>query len=48
MPGRMLMAVGGVIDLGKRLKDKLKHLSSLPAPPPDPTDPLARPVAKLK
>ncbi|KAL8291586.1 hypothetical protein RQP46_002564 [Phenoliferia psychrophenolica] len=47
VPGRMLMAVGGVIDLGKRLKDKLKHLSTLPAPPLDPSDPLARPVSKL-
>ncbi|KAM0749622.1 hypothetical protein T439DRAFT_314947 [Meredithblackwellia eburnea MCA 4105] len=27
---KMLMAVGGIIDLGKRLKDKLKHLATLP------------------
>lgn len=28
VPGKMLMSVGGVIDLGKRLKDKLKSLEA--------------------
>lgn len=39
VPGGMLMAVAGLVDLGKKLKDKLKYLSTLPAPPS--LDPLA-------
>lgn len=33
VPGKMLMAIGGLVDLGKKLKDKLKHLESQNSPP---------------
>jgi hypothetical protein len=41
VPGKMLMSIGGVIDLGKRLKDKLKNLDSGTSTPtsPDPSHP---------
>ncbi|GAA5901425.1 hypothetical protein JCM5296_003006 [Sporobolomyces johnsonii] len=34
IPGRMLMQIGGVIDLGKRLKDKLKSVAASSAATP--------------